>query len=196
MSNDTSKLITPGIKFTGEDGKQYETTGEYRPPKCFEAYLGRNSLACRSSHNWNASAIILRELPPPAPPRRVPTDADAIHRPQCWVRDNEDDEWSVPMRLVAVLNRESHKFPFTVTNLEGVSGGCWKYCEIEDEVCKPTIEEIAAKFRRDVLPHIGDLADDSSNQFEGYVFAYIMAHDGWDWSNSRDVKFLEMFSSR
>jgi len=63
------------------------------------------------------------------------------------------------------------------------------------EVCKPTIEEIAAKFRREVLPHIGDLADDSSNQFEGYVFAYIMAHDGWDWSNSRDVEFLEMFSS-
>jgi len=64
------------------------------------------------------------------------------------------------------------------------------------EVCKPTIEEIAAKFRRDVLPHIGDLVDDSSNQFEGYVFAYIMAHQGWDWSNSRDVKFLEMFSCR
>ena len=64
------------------------------------------------------------------------------------------------------------------------------------EVRKPTIEEIAAKFRREVLPHIGDLVDDSSNQFEGYVFAYIMAHDGWDWSNSRDVEFLEMFSSR
>jgi hypothetical protein len=98
------------------------------------------------------------------------------------------------MRLVAVLNTEDHNYPFSVTNLEGVSGGCWKYCEIEDVVCKPTIEEIAAQFRREVLPHIGDIVDDSSNQFEGYVFAYIMAHDGWDWSNSRDVEFLEMFS--
>ena len=65
------------------------------------------------------------------------------------------------------------------------------------EVCKPTIEEIAEKFRRDALPHISDLlGDDPGNQFEGYVFAYIMAHDGWDWSNSRDVGFLELFSSR
>ena len=65
------------------------------------------------------------------------------------------------------------------------------------EVCKPPIEEISEKFRRDVLPHISDLLDDDpNNQFEGYVFAYIMAHDGWDWSNSRDVDFLELFSSR
>jgi hypothetical protein len=64
------------------------------------------------------------------------------------------------------------------------------------KVRKPTIEEIAAKFRREVLPYIDDLVDDSSNQFEGYVFAYIMAHDGWDWSNSRNVDFLEMFSFR
>lgn len=65
------------------------------------------------------------------------------------------------------------------------------------EVCKPTIEEIAEKFRRNVLPHIGDLLDDDpSNQFEGYVFAYIMAHEGWDWSNSRDADFLSLFSSR
>ena len=59
---------------------------------------------------------------------------------------------------------------------------------------KRPIEEIAHKFRRDVLPHIRDLVDD--NQFEGYVFAYIMAHDGWDWSNARDVEFLSLFSSR
>ena len=62
------------------------------------------------------------------------------------------------------------------------------------EVKTLTIEQIAEKFRRDVLPHIADLVDDSSNQFEGYVFSYIMAHDGWDWSNSRNVEFLEMFS--
>jgi hypothetical protein len=63
------------------------------------------------------------------------------------------------------------------------------------KVRKPTIEEIAAKFRREVLPHIGDLLeDDPSNQLEGYVFAYIMSHDGWDWSNSRNAEFLEMFS--
>ena len=66
------------------------------------------------------------------------------------------------------------------------------------EVRKPRIEEIAEKFRRDVLPNISDLLDDDdhNNQFEGYVFAYIMAHDGWDWGNSRDVDFLELFSSR
>ena len=130
--NDTSNLITPGIKFTCENGKQYETTGEFRPPKCFEAYLGRNSLACRSSHNWNASAIILRELPPPAPPRRVPTDQDALHRPKCWVRDSDPDEWSGSMRLVAVLNSDIHSLPFSVTNSGACSGGCWRFCEIED----------------------------------------------------------------
>ena len=65
------------------------------------------------------------------------------------------------------------------------------------EVCKPTIEEIAEKFRVDVLPHITDLLEnDNGNQFEGYVFAYIMAHHGWDWSNARDAEFLSMFSSR
>ena len=35
------------------------------------------------------------------------------------------------MRLVAVLNKEAHKFPFSVTNSIGVSDGFWKYCEIE-----------------------------------------------------------------
>jgi hypothetical protein len=65
------------------------------------------------------------------------------------------------------------------------------------EVRKLTIEQIAEKFRREVLPHIGDLLEnDNGNQFEGYVFSYIMAHEGWDWSNSRNVEFLEMFSSR
>jgi hypothetical protein len=125
----------------------------------------------------------------------VPTDQDALHRPKCWVRDSDPDEWSGSMRLVAVLNSDIHSLPFSVTNSGACSGGCWRYCEIEDVVCKPTIEEIAAKFRREVLPHIGDLLeDDHSNQFEGYVFAYIMAHDGWNWSNSRNVEFLEMFS--
>ena len=65
------------------------------------------------------------------------------------------------------------------------------------EVRKPTIEEIAEKFRHEVLPHISDLLEhDPDNQFEGYVFGYIMAQDGWDWSNARDVEFLSLFSSR
>lgn len=59
------------------------------------------------------------------------------------------------------------------------------------------IERIAEKFRVEVLPHLSDLLDhDPDNQFEGYVFAYIMAHQGWDWSNARDAEFLSMFSSR
>lgn len=63
------------------------------------------------------------------------------------------------------------------------------------EVRKLTIEEIAEKFRRDVLPHISDIVNyDSNNQFEGYVFAYIMAHDGWHWGNARDVEFLSLFA--
>jgi len=133
MSNDTSKLITPGIKFTGEDGKQYETTGEWRLPRKGEWFIDNYDGLNNASHDYvSHKHIILRELPQPPPPRRVPTDADAIHRPRCWVRDNEDDEWSVPMRLVAVLNGESHRLPFSVTNSIGVSGGCWAYCEIED----------------------------------------------------------------
>ena len=56
-----------------------------------------------------------------------------------------------------------------------------------------TIEEIAIKFRRDVLPHIVDLVGEV--EFEGYVFGFIMAHEGWAWVNSRDVDFLEMFST-
>ena len=68
---------------------------------------------------------------------------------------------------------------------------------IEQSTAKVPIERIAEKFRVEVLPHIADLLDDDTcNQFEGYVFAYIMAHEGWDWSNARDAKFLEMFSSR
>jgi len=132
MANDTSKLITPGIKFTGEDGKQYETTGEFRVPKGGEWVVGENGNPKPITYESAFFYPILRELPLPAPPRRVPTDADAIHRPRCWVRDHEDDEWSVPTRLVAVLNRESHKFPFSVINFEGVSAGCWAFCEIED----------------------------------------------------------------
>jgi len=132
MSNYTSKLITPGIKFTSEDGKQYETTGEYRVPKNGEWVVGENGNPKPITYESAFFYPILRELPPPAPPRRVPTDADAIHRPKCWVRDNVEDVWSGPMRLVAVLNSKSHNYPFTVTNLEGVSGGCWKFCEIED----------------------------------------------------------------
>ena len=58
---------------------------------------------------------------------------------------------------------------------------------------KATIEEIASRFRREVLPHVVDLVDDV--EFEGYVFGFIIAHDGWSWANSRDVDFLEMFST-
>jgi hypothetical protein len=58
------------------------------------------------------------------------------------------------------------------------------------------IEEIAANFRRDVLPHIADLLlDDPNNQFEGYVFGYILAHRGWNWDSSRDSGFLDLFAS-
>jgi len=129
--NDTSKLITPGIKFTGGDGKQYETTGEWRPPKKGEWRLSCYA-ATQSTHNWETPEIILRELPPPAKPRRVPTDQDAIHRPRCWVRDNDTDEWSGPMTLIAVLNSDVHSLPFSVTNSGACNGGCWAFCEIED----------------------------------------------------------------
>jgi len=132
MSKDTSNLITPGIKFTGHDGREYETTGEYRHPKRGETFLGSDDMVYTAPVDQPENRIILRELPPPAPPRRVPTDADAIHRPRCWVRDSEEHEWSGPKRLVAVLNGESHKFPFSVTDSIGNSGGCWAYCEIED----------------------------------------------------------------
>jgi hypothetical protein len=37
MMNDASKIIREGIKFTGEDGREYETTGDYRPPMKGEA---------------------------------------------------------------------------------------------------------------------------------------------------------------
>ena len=68
---------------------------------------------------------------------------------------------------------------------------------IEQSSAKVPIERIAEKFRHEVLPHIRDLLEyDPDNQFEGYVFGYIMAHDGWDWSNARDVEFLSLFSSR
>jgi hypothetical protein len=132
MNNDTSKLITPGIKFTGEDGNQYETTGEWRPPKKGEAFINDEGFITISAMNFVSQRPILRELPPPAPQRRVPTDADAIHRPRCWLRDNDTDKWSGPMTLVAVLNSKSHNYPFSVTTLEGEGAGCWRYCEIED----------------------------------------------------------------
>jgi hypothetical protein len=167
MSNDTSKLITPGIKFTCEDGKQYETTGEWRPPIKGEAFINNEGFITISSMNFVSKRPILRELPPPALPRRVPNDADAIHRPRCWVRDSEDDEWSGPMRLVAVLNSKSHNYPFSVTNSEGVSGGCWRYCEIEDVPLGPvyhwrdaTSEDVGSRFLmimqdgRYHLPHV------------------------------------------
>jgi hypothetical protein len=131
MSNDTSKLITPGIKFTGRDGKLYETTGELRPPKKDEpCWYIDGSVVAISDCDWTYPQIILRELPPPAPPRRVPTDADALHRPRCWVRDSEQVEWSdEPHTLIAVMPKSA--FQFKTVNSGGYVSA-WKFCEIED----------------------------------------------------------------
>ena len=194
MTNNTRNIVIAGIEYAGPDGKQYETTGEWRPLKGGDWFLGSDDQVYQASYTCQHNRIILRELPPPAKPRRVPTDQDALHRPKCWVRYNESDDWrDGPETLIAVVPGSGR--PFKTVDARGSVDG-YPFCEIEDVVCKPTIEEIAAKFRREVLPHIGDLVDDSSNQFEGYVFAYIMAHDGWDWSNARDADFLSMFSSR
>jgi hypothetical protein len=192
--NDTSKLITPGIKFPGPDGKQYETTGEWRPPKKGEWRLSCY-VATQSTHNWETPEIILRELPPPAKPRRVPSEFvcfSSLGRLPRMFRKIEHDNYDE-----FVWSEGKWRFHDNVG--EKTAREWYKDSESDvyvRKVRKPTIEEIAAKFRRDVLPHIAELVDDSSNQFEGYVFAYIMAHDGWSWSNSRDVEFLEMFSSR
>jgi hypothetical protein len=43
------------------------------------------------------------------------------------------------MRLVAVLNKEAHKFPFSVTNSIGVHDGCWAFCEIENVPLGPIL---------------------------------------------------------
>jgi len=138
MSNDTSKLITPGIKFTGEDGKQYETTGEYRSPIKGEAFWSFNfHRVWIAARDYGNDRPILRELPPPTKPRRVPTDADAIHRPRCWVRNNEEHEWSGPMRLVAVISES--EFQFKIVNSSGYVIA-WKYCEIENVDYRPEYE--------------------------------------------------------
>jgi hypothetical protein len=134
--DDKRNIIIPGIKFTGGDEREYETTGEYRPPKKGEAVVhAETGEVCYSAFDYMACRIILRELPPPAPPRRVPTDRDAIHRPQCWVRDHEQVEWiDKPQTLIAVLSETA--FPFKAANSDGYVSS-WRCCEIEDVPLRP-----------------------------------------------------------
>jgi len=129
MSNDTKNIVIAGIEFADYDGKQYETTGEYRPPKKGEWRLS-GYIPSQSTHDWETPEIILRELLPPAPPRRVPTDADAIHRPKCWVKYNGDDNWlDEPETLIAVVPESGR--PFKTVNARGSVDG-YMFCEIED----------------------------------------------------------------
>lgn len=92
----------------------------------------------------------------------------------------ENDDWNVRQ----VTFGETH-----ASNLVGL--GEPQYYR---SIGRIPIEDIAKKFRAQVLPNIMDLVeDDRDNQLEGYVFSFIMAHEGWDWSNSRDVDFLSLF---
>jgi hypothetical protein len=130
--NDTRNIVIAGIEFPGPDGKQYETTGEYRPPK-----KGEWRLSCyaptQSTHNWETPEIILRELPPPAPPRRVPTDKDAAVWPRrkCWCLNKPLNGTNGETGKLLHVDESRTSSPFCVQ----LDNGCIvfpRYCEIED----------------------------------------------------------------
>jgi hypothetical protein len=125
--NDTRSIIIPGIEYAGPDGRLYETTGEYRPPTKGEWWLNNYS-PHPSKHNWETPQIILRELPPPAKPRRVPTDADAIHRPQCWVRFSPENSWQGDSDDIYLLAVTSDRF---IVSFNGDTH-IYAFCEIVD----------------------------------------------------------------
>jgi len=61
---------------------------------------------------------------------RVPTDEDAIGRPKCRVRDNEDNVWK-DATLIFVQEKIDATYPFTVIN-EISQRDNYRYCEILD----------------------------------------------------------------
>jgi hypothetical protein len=125
MSNNKVAIqIDPG-NIIEIEGKQYEAIA-FRCPGIGEVFL--DSIGDTVRHGvFDCPRLILRELPPPAKPRRVPTDADAIHRPRCWVRDYENKPWEEAQLLSVAVT----EYPFSTTS-DNLSRTCWRFCEIED----------------------------------------------------------------
>jgi hypothetical protein len=172
--NDMKNMITSGIKFFGPDEREYETTGERRLPRRGEVFINNSNRVTVAPHDYvDSYQIILRELPPPAKPRRVPTDADAIHRPQCWVRDSENSKWCGPHTLLSVADPLRHCHPFSV--LRDGQRVYFRFCEIEDVLLGPilhwrdaTSEDVGKWFQAVEFPDVTKFWDVELNK-SGYA---------------------------
>ena len=96
-------------------------------------FLPRTFVGCIGCEAYAISVISGNALPyrtcrPIEPQWIIPTDADALSRPKCRVRDYHGSDWQTGYTLSRVLNVESYRFQ--VQSDKSGSGYNFHFCEI------------------------------------------------------------------